>query len=73
MRGVNSTRVVPVVLLCLVLVSLIYGVSVALSTSLNTHILEKYEHVDAYATYNQVLAYRHYVPTGDPIDNPKPN
>lgn len=58
----------------MVLVS-VYGFSVALSTSLNTQILEKNDCVEARPSNDQVLAYGlHYSkPMGDPIDDPIPN
>jgi len=65
------TRVALVVVLCLVFVSVVYGFSVALSASLSIETLEK----NVRATHDQMLVYglRSFVPTGDPIDNPKPN
>lgn len=71
----NLTKVATVVLLCLAFLSVAYGFSVALSTSLNTKVAESHTCVDAHETYHQLFAYGRHNPSpkGDPIDNPKPN
>jgi len=65
----NLKKVAGIVLLCMVAVSVIYGFSVVLSTSLSSQTL------DGQATRQPVLAQRPggNIPKGDPIDNPKPN
>jgi hypothetical protein len=74
-EGVNKTRFVPVILLCLMLVSVIYGFSVALSTSLNIQTLKVNCWVNARANNYHLLAHMtHDIdPSADPIDDPKPN
>ena len=65
---VNLTKVKSFVLLGILLASIIYGVSVAITTAHAAN--------DKPTTYqNQVVAPKpsHYTPMGDPINDPKPN
>jgi len=72
--GVNITKIAPTVLLCLVLVSVIYGYSVAFSASLNTQNFEKHDSSDALVIGHRFIsAQKSKSPTGDVIDDPRPN
>jgi len=70
--GVKGTKVASIVLICLMLVLVTYGFSALLATALNTQLPETDCRADA--AQSQALAYRqHYIPLGDPIDDPIPN
>lgn len=67
-EGVELTRVAYVVLLCLVAVSFISGLGVALSTFMDTQTWETLDSASAHVIHDH-----HMILMGDPIDDPIPN
>ena len=66
--GVNLTKVRSAILLCILLASIVYGFTIALSAAYETP-----EEPATNGNHGIMLRPGHYSPMGDPIDDPKPN